>query len=94
MILLDRIVVVPKSSGIEMLIRIIGMEITKNSSSKNRLVNIIAVLRPALIPSLLRNTTMRLLPPTAEGVTADVNSQRILTRIACHQLNVFPDILR
>lgn len=46
----------------------------KNNSSRKRLQIMITVLRPTLIPSLFRNKITKLEPPTAEGVTAEVNS--------------------
>lgn len=53
-----------------------GQASTKKSSSRKSVVIISVVARPNSIPWLLRNTIPRLLPPTAEGVIHDVNSQR------------------
>ena len=61
--------------------------ITKNNSSRKRQVIIRAVLLPASIPSRFRNHTIRLLPPTEDGVTADVNSHNTFTLNACFQLS-------
>ena len=50
------------------------------------MVIIIAVERPKLSPSPVRYIIPKLLPPTVDGVTADVNSQSMLTRSACPQV--------
>ena len=71
--------ILPKSSSKENKSNATGQANTKNNSSKKIQEIINAVLFPASTPSLLRNKTMRLPPPTAEGVTAEVNSQSMFT---------------
>src|ERR1035437_8083047 len=63
--------------------KIIGQINMKNNSSKNRLHIIMAVLRPTLITSLFKNRIIKLDPPTAEGVTAEVNSFKTWILNAC-----------
>ena len=68
----------------------IGHEITKNSSSRKRVVIISVVARPSSMPSRLRNIMPSDEPPTAEGVMHDVNSQRKSTLNACIQRSLWP----
>lgn len=49
-----------------------------------------AELRPTLIPSLWTYRIATLVPPTAEGVMADVNSHSMMTRKACRQFRLPP----
>lgn len=70
--------ILPKSSSKENKSNATGQANTKTTHLKiQEIIN--AVLFPASTPSLLRNKTMRLPPPTAEGVTAEVNSQSMFT---------------
>ena len=52
-----------------------------------------AVLRPTLIPSLFRYKITKLEPPTAEGVTAEVNSFKTFILNACLHYKSLLDII-
>lgn len=56
-----------------------GKARTKNNSSKNKDIMVMAVLSPNFKPSLWMKSISNAEPPAAEGVTADVNSYSILT---------------
>ena len=63
----------------------IGHVITKNNSSRNRVIIVIVVARPQFIPSRLRNIMLKAPPPTEVGVIVEVNSHNIVTlRERCH----------
>ena len=62
-----------------------GKTTAKYNSSKNEVSMTIAALLPTGIPSLWTKTTATLVPPMAEGVTAEVNSQSMMMRNACRQ---------
>src|SRR5512140_2423198 len=49
------------------------------------------VLLPTVIPSLCIKTTATAVPPTVEGVMAEVNSHNIITLNACSQLRSFSE---
>ena len=56
-----------------------GQNTTKKSSSRKSVVIISVVARPNSIPCVLRKTIPKVLPPTADGVIHDMNSQSIST---------------
>ena len=56
----------------------IGNPITKNNSSKNNDIIVMAVLFPNFTPSLCINNISKVEPPAADGVIAEVNSYNIL----------------
>ena len=60
-----------------------GQETTKNNSSRNSVIIISAVPLPKLMPSRFMNIIAMLLPPTAVGVMAEVNSHSIHTLNDC-----------
>ena len=60
----------------------IGVDMTKKSSSRKRMVIVSVVALPILIPSLLRKNILNALPPTEDGVTAEVNSHSNVTLTA------------
>ena len=55
----------------------------RKASSASRAANMVKMLLPIVTPSRFRYTKASPLPPTAEGVTAEVNSQSTLTRKLC-----------
>ena len=73
----------PKSSSAEKKRSISGQRRTKKSSSRNKQATIMAEARPISTPSFFRKRTIKLLPPTEEGVTAEVNSQSTFTLKTC-----------
>ena len=75
----------PNRLSIGVMIATMGHESTKNSSSRNRVTIIRVVARPKLMPCIFMNTMATLLPPTALGVRAEVNSHIRHTRRARRQ---------
>ena len=64
------------------------------SSSKKEVAITMAELRPTFMPSLLTKNIAILVPPMADGVTADVNSHRKIIRKDCNQLRRSPERTR
>ena len=62
-----------------------GKTRAKNSSSRNDVTMTMPVLRPSEKPSLWTKKMATLVPPTADGVTADVNSHSMMTLNARRQ---------
>lgn len=68
-----------------------GNASTKNNSSRNKDITVIAELSPNLIPSLWINSISNAEPPAADGVIAEVNSYNILTLKRDAKRSFFPD---
>ena len=64
----------------------IGKNNAKYNSSKNDVIMTIPVDRPAVMPSRLMKNNATLVPPTADGVTADENSHNMMILNAAVQL--------
>lgn len=62
----------------------------KYNSSRKEVAMTMAELRPTFIPSLLTNNIAMLVPPMAEGVTAEVNSHKKTIRNDCTQESRLP----
>lgn len=63
----------------------IGQKITKNNSSRNNIVIVRVVARPMFMPSRLRKIMLNALPPTDDGVIAEVNShKKVVRHVALH----------
>ena len=63
----------------------------KYNSSRKEVAMTMAELFPTPIPSLCTKRIAKLVPPMAEGVTAEVNSQRNMIRMDCIQFSFPPD---
>ena len=71
--------------------RMIGNMMIKYSSSRKEVAMTIAELFPTPIPSLCTKRMARLVPPMAEGVTAEVNSHRKMMRSDCIHVSLSPE---
>ena len=68
-----------------------GNMMMKYNSSRKEVAMTIAELFPTPIPSLCTKRIARLVPPIAEGLTAEVNSQRNIIRRDWNQFSFPPD---